>query len=58
MSGRIFIGNLSLRTRERDIEDKFERFGKIRGLDLKYGYAFLVSVLLFSSLLTLLTLGL
>jgi len=37
---RIYIGKLSQRTRERDIEDTFSKYGKINAVDLKRGYAF------------------
>jgi arginine/serine-rich splicing factor 7 len=43
---RIYIGRLSARTRERDLEDAFSRYGRILSCDLKYGYAFIVCVLL------------
>jgi arginine/serine-rich splicing factor 7 len=39
---KIYVGRLSTRTRERDLEDAFEKFGKILKTELKYGYAFLV----------------
>ena len=42
MSNKVYIGHLSSRTRERDIEDAFGKFGKIMRCDLKYGYAFIV----------------
>jgi len=38
---RIYIGQLSSRTRERDVQETFERFGRIRRIDMKNGYAFL-----------------
>jgi hypothetical protein len=41
---RIYIGKLSTRTRERDIEDAFSKYGKINAVDLKRGYAFVVCV--------------
>jgi len=40
MSSRIYIGHLSSRTRERDVEDTFGRYGRIARIHLKYGYAF------------------
>eukprot|EP00640_Fibrocapsa_japonica_P009590 CAMPEP_0113936532 /NCGR_PEP_ID=MMETSP1339-20121228/3431_1 /TAXON_ID=94617 /ORGANISM="Fibrocapsa japonica" /LENGTH=88 /DNA_ID=CAMNT_0000939045 /DNA_START=85 /DNA_END=347 /DNA_ORIENTATION=+ /assembly_acc=CAM_ASM_000762 len=38
---RIYIGRLGSRTRERDLEDAFSRFGRILRLDLKFGFAFI-----------------
>jgi len=38
--GRIYIGQLSNHTRERDIEDAFGRYGRISRVDLKNGYGF------------------
>lgn len=37
---RIFIGRLSPRTQERDIENIFSAYGKVKRVDLKEGYAF------------------
>jgi splicing factor, arginine/serine-rich 4/5/6 len=37
---RIFIGRLSPRTLERDIEHIFSAYGKVKRVDLKEGYAF------------------
>jgi len=37
---RVYVGRLSSRTRERDIEDAFSKFGKIVSVDLKFGFAF------------------
>lgn len=45
---RIYIGQLSSRTRERDVQETFERFGRIRRIDMKNGYAFLVLHFFFS----------
>lgn len=39
---RLYIGRLASRTRERDLEDAFGKYGKIRAIDLKYGFAFVV----------------
>ncbi len=41
---RIYVGQLSSRTRERDLEDEFSRFGRINRVDLKFGYGFIVRV--------------
>jgi len=41
MSGcRVFIGRLSYRARESDVERFFKGFGKIRDINLKNGYGF------------------
>lgn len=37
---RLYVGRLSYRTRERDLEDLFSKYGKIINCDLKHGYAF------------------
>jgi arginine/serine-rich splicing factor 7 len=37
---RLYVGKLSFRTRERDLEDLFSKYGKIITCDLKQGYAF------------------
>jgi len=43
MSGnpRIHIGHLSSRTRQEDLSQAFEKYGKIKSCDLKAGYAFI-----------------
>ena len=42
MSGscRVFVGRLSYRARESDVERFFRGFGKIREINLKNGYGF------------------
>ncbi len=40
MSTRVYFGNLSSRCRERDIERFFKRYGRIREISIKNGYAF------------------
>eukprot|EP00013_Stygamoeba_regulata_P012990 CAMPEP_0177681282 /NCGR_PEP_ID=MMETSP0447-20121125/30628_1 /TAXON_ID=0 /ORGANISM="Stygamoeba regulata, Strain BSH-02190019" /LENGTH=223 /DNA_ID=CAMNT_0019190679 /DNA_START=48 /DNA_END=716 /DNA_ORIENTATION=- len=37
---RVYVGKLSHRTRERDLEDVFGKFGRIHSIDLKDGYGF------------------
>jgi len=37
----VYVGRLGSRTRERDLEDVFGKYGRLRRLDLKAGYAFL-----------------
>lgn len=39
---RIYVGGLSRRTGTRTLEKIFERYGRIRDLDLKTDYAFIV----------------
>lgn len=44
MSGcRIFIGRLSPSAREKDVERFFKGYGRIRDIDLKKGFGFVVS---------------
>lgn len=45
MSGcRVFIGHLSPHARERDVEKFFKGYGRIREINLKNGFGFVVSV--------------
>jgi len=37
---KLYVGRISERTRERDLEDLFSKFGKITCIELKLGYAF------------------
>ena len=39
---RIYIGRLSRRSRARDLEKEFSRYGRIRDLEIKHDYAFIV----------------
>ena len=39
---RIYVGNLSSRTRQSDLESKFNHYGRIVRCDLKNGYGFVV----------------
>lgn len=49
MSGcRVFIGRLSPHARERDVEKFFKGYGRIREINLKNGFGFVVSCLYFS----------
>ena len=41
MSTRVYVGGLSHRTREKDIERFFRKFGRIREISLKVSYWFL-----------------
>ena len=34
---KLFIGRLSRRTRNADVEDVFERYGRLSRCDVKYG---------------------
>eukprot|EP00741_Cyanophora_paradoxa_P005104 tig00000857_g4946.t1 len=38
---RVYVGRISGRTRDKDINDLFARYGKITRFDMKYGYAFI-----------------
>ncbi|CAN4096053.1 unnamed protein product [Withania somnifera] len=37
---RLYVGHLSSRTRSRDLEDVFSRYGRVRDVDMKRDYAF------------------
>ncbi|XP_078429875.1 serine/arginine-rich splicing factor RS2Z32-like isoform X1 [Wolffia australiana] len=37
---RLYVGRLSSRTRSRDLEDVFSRYGRVRDVDLKHNFAF------------------
>ncbi|KAI3965028.1 hypothetical protein MKX01_013959 [Papaver californicum] len=37
---RLYVGRLSSRTRSRDLEDVFSRYGRVRDVDLKHDFAF------------------
>ncbi|GLT70064.1 hypothetical protein SLA2020_421650 [Shorea laevis] len=37
---RLYVGHLSSRTRSRDLEDWFSRYGRVRDVDMKRDYAF------------------
>lgn len=39
---RIYIGRLNRRTRARDLDKEFSRYGRIRDLEIKHDYAFIV----------------
>lgn len=46
MSGcRVFIGHLSPHARERDVEKFFKGYGRIREINLKNGFGFVVSMI-------------
>jgi len=40
MTRNVYVGKISEKTRERDLEDFFAKYGKITNLSLKYGYGF------------------
>lgn len=40
MATRVYVGGLSYRARERDVERFFRRYGRIREISLKNGYGF------------------
>lgn len=47
----MFVGGLSYRVRERDLEKFFQKIGRVMDISMKNGYAFVVSVLLIALLL-------
>lgn len=40
---RLYVGRLDHRTRERDLERAFDRFGHVARIQMKAGFAFVVS---------------
>lgn len=48
---RIFIGRLSQHAREKDVEKFFKGYGRIREINLKNGFGFVVSIKTFSVLI-------
>ncbi|OVA18229.1 RNA recognition motif domain [Macleaya cordata] len=40
-STRLYVGHLSSRTRSRDLDDLFSRYGRVRDVDLKHDFAFI-----------------
>lgn len=42
-ANRVYIGRLSHRARDRDVEKLFKGYGRIREIVLKNGYGFVVS---------------
>uniref|UniRef100_A0A2P2M7S4 ABC transporter G family member 20 n=1 Tax=Rhizophora mucronata TaxID=61149 RepID=A0A2P2M7S4_RHIMU len=53
---RLYVGHLASRTRSRDLEHFFSKYGRVRDVDMKRDYAFVVSG--FSLLITFITLSL
>ena len=43
-SCRVYIGRLSYQAKEKDVERFFRGFGRIRDINLKNGFGFVVSV--------------
>lgn len=41
---RVFVGGLSHRVRERDLERFFQKIGRVKDIAMKNGYAFVVSL--------------
>lgn len=50
MSARVYVGRLSYRASERDIEHFFRGYGRIRDIVLKNGFGFVASCLFFDRL--------
>ena len=46
LRNRIYIGKLHYDVREKDIERFFKDFGKINDINMKNGYAFVVSYII------------
>lgn len=44
MGTRVFVGGLTYRVRERDIEKFFRKYGRIKEVAMKNGFAFVVSL--------------
>ena len=44
MGTRVYVGRLSYRVRERDVEKFFKGYGRVREILLKNGYGFVVSI--------------
>lgn len=43
MGTRVFVGGLTYRVRERDLERFFRKYGRVKDISMKNGYAFVVS---------------
>ncbi|KAJ4451940.1 hypothetical protein ANN_03423 [Periplaneta americana] len=43
MGTRVFVGGLTYRVRERDLEKFFRKYGRIKEIAMKNGFAFVVS---------------
>lgn len=43
MGTRVFVGGLTYRVRERDLEKFFRKYGRIKEVAMKNGFAFVVS---------------
>jgi len=41
---KLYIGNISYRTVHKDLEEAFSKFGRIRSVELKRRFAFVVSI--------------
>lgn len=46
---RVYVGGLSHRARERDVEQFFKGYGRLREILLKDGFGFVVSLIYFST---------
>lgn len=53
MSTRVFVGGLTYRVRERDLEKFFRKYGRIKEVAMKNGFAFVVSLKIFAQKLFL-----
>lgn len=43
MGTRVFVGGLTYRVRERDLERFFRKYGRVKEVSMKNGFAFVVS---------------
>ena len=46
MSTKLFVGNLSIRTKEDELKNLFSQFGKVVGCNIIKLYAFVVSIIM------------
>lgn len=46
VTGRVYVGKVPYKARERDVEDFFKGYGRVKDVVLKTGYAFVVSFIL------------
>lgn len=51
MGTRVFVGGLTYRVRERDLERFFRKYGRIKEIAMKNGFAFVVCIIIYSDLL-------
>ena len=42
IKNNVYVGKLSDKTRERDLEELFQKYGKVANVSIKVGYGFVV----------------